>query len=219
MRNPIAAYVAPFALFLVFLSLDGKLGLPPAVEYPLRVTLLSVIIWYFSRDVLSFRVAQPALTVGIGVLVFVLWIAPDVLIPGYRTHWLFQNSITGAAPAPTGGYGDQPLIALIFRTVRAVLIVPIVEELFWRGWLMRWLIKPDFQSVPLGTYNAQAFWITAVLFAVEHGSFWDVGLMAGVIYNWLMIRTKSLGDCILAHAITNGILSGYVLATGKWQYW
>jgi uncharacterized protein len=219
MRNPAVAYVLPFVAFLVFLSLDGKLGLPPEVEYPLRVFVLAGILWVFSRHVIDFRVKHWMGTVGIGVLVFVLWIAPDALIPGYRTHWLFQNSLLGAAPAPTAGYASLSSLALVFRTIRAAAIVPVVEELFWRGWLMRWLIRPDFLSVPLGAYTGQAFWISAVLFAAEHGQFWDVGLVAGAIYNWWMVRTKSLGDCILAHAVTNGILSGYVMATGQWQYW
>ena len=65
----------------------------------------------------------------------------------------------------------------------------------------------------------QAFWFTAVLFASEHGAFWDVGLAAGILYNWWMIRTRSLADCILAHAVTNGCLAAYVVAGGHWQYW
>ncbi|MFN7937243.1 MAG: CAAX prenyl protease-related protein [Bryobacteraceae bacterium] len=219
MTNPAVPYILPFVCFLVFLSLDGKLGLPPEVEYPLRVAVLAVVLWVFSRRVIDLRVKNWVGTIGIGVLVFVLWIAPDQLIPGYRQHWLFQNSVTGAAPAPTAGYGSLPMLALVFRTIRATVIVPIVEELFWRGWLMRWIIKPDFLSVPLGAYTAQAFWVSAALFAAEHGQFWDVGLMAGVLYNWWMVRTKSLGDCILAHAVTNGVLSVWVLATGQWQYW
>ena len=84
---------------------------------------------------------------------------------------------------------------------------------------MRWIINTDFRQVPMGTYSAQSFWLTAVLFASEHGPYWEVGLIAGVLYNWWMVRTKSLGDCILAHAITNGLLCGYVLMTGKWEYW
>jgi CAAX prenyl protease-like protein len=103
--------------------------------------------------------------------------------------------------------------------IRAVIIVPIVEELFWRAWMMRWLIDNDFQRVPLGKYAPQAFWIVALLFASEHGSYWDVGLLAGIIYNWWMVRTKSLGDLILAHALTNFILGVYVIAYGKWEYW
>lgn len=64
-----------------------------------------------------------------------------------------------------------------------------------------------------------AFWVVAVLFGVEHGPLWDVGIVTGVLYNWWMVRTRSLGDLILVHAITNACLSAYVLASGKWEYW
>ena len=84
---------------------------------------------------------------------------------------------------------------------------------------MRWIIDKDFTHVPLGTYTPMAFWAVAVLFASEHGPYWEVGLAAGVIYNWWMIRTRNLADCMLAHAVTNGLLSWYVLQTGQWQYW
>ncbi len=101
-----------------------------------------------------------------------------------------------------------------------MLIVPIVEELFWRAWMMRWIIaRQDFLKVPLGAYAPQAFWITAALFASEHGSYWEVGLLTGIIYNWWMIRTRSLGDLILTHAVTNACLSAYVIFAGKWEYW
>jgi CAAX prenyl protease-like protein len=84
---------------------------------------------------------------------------------------------------------------------------------------MRWLILPDFTKVALGTYAPLAFWGVALLFASEHGSYWEVGLAAGIVYNWWMLRTRSLADCILAHAVTNGALSAYVVWTGAWQYW
>ena len=84
---------------------------------------------------------------------------------------------------------------------------------------MRWLIKTDFQSIPLGTYAPFAFWMTAVLFGLEHGPFWEVGLAAGVIYNWWMLRTRSLAGCVLAHAVTNGALAAYVILASAWQYW
>ena len=65
--------------------------------------------------------------------------------------------------------------------------------------------------MPLGKYVPSAFWIVAVLFASEHGPYWEVGLAAGIIYNWWMVRTRNLADCILAHAVTNGLLAVYVL--------
>jgi hypothetical protein len=61
--------------------------------------------------------------------------------------------------------------------------------------------------------------MTAVLFAAEHGSYWDVGLLAGITYNWWMVRTGRLADCMVAHAVTNGFLAAYVLYFGQWQYW
>jgi CAAX prenyl protease-like protein len=111
------------------------------------------------------------------------------------------------------------LTFIIFRVLASVVNVPLIEELFWRGWLMRWLISKNFWKVRMGLYTPQAFWMVAALFASEHGSFWDVGLAAGVLYNWWLVRTKSLGDCIFSHGVTNACLAAYVLARDQWQYW
>jgi CAAX prenyl protease-like protein len=154
-----------------------------------------------------------------GVLVFVLWIAPDLLFPGYRHHAWFENSLFGTTQAGLSAASQGSPAVLWLRAFRAVAIVPLVEELFWRGWLMRWLIAPDFQSVPLGAFTVQSFWMVAVLFASEHGSYWDVGLVAGILYNWWMLRTRSLADLVVAHAVTNACLSLYVVWAGKWEYW
>ena len=71
-------------------------------------------------------------------------------------------------------------------------MIPILEELFWRGWLMRWLIDKEFLKVPLGMYVSSSFWLVALLFASEHGPYWEVGLIAGAIYNWWIVRTRNL---------------------------
>ena len=95
----------------------------------------------------------------------------------------------------------------MLRSVSSAILVPILEELFWRGWMMRWLIDNDFLKVPLGKYVPSAFWIVAVLFASEHGPYWEVGLAAGIVYNWWIVRTRNLADCILAHGVTNAVLA------------
>jgi len=148
-----------------------------------------------------------------------IWIGPDRLFPGYHGFWLFTNPVTGsmAATLPESSRSDTLVLAL--RTLRSALFVPIAEELFWRAWLMRWVISPRFAEVPLGAWSARAFWIVAVLFAAEHGPLWDVGLAAGILYNWWMVRTKSLGDLILVHGVTNACLSAYVVFAGRWEYW
>ncbi len=217
--HPAIPYVAPFAAFMVFIALKGVLPLGGLAGQIAWIAVVAAVLALFSRSLLDFRLRAPLGTLALGTIVFAIWIAPDALIPGYRAHWLFQNSITGTLTSSLSAELRENIAILVLRSVRAILIVPIVEELFWRGWLMRWLINPDFEKVQLGAYTPLAFWATAVLFASEHGPFWEVGLIAGAAYNWWMMRTRSLGDCIVAHALTNGLLCAYVVATGKWEYW
>ncbi len=201
------------------LGLAAYIPVPAAWIYPVRTLLVLGCLLAVSRPVIALRPTHAIASVALGVAVFAIWVGPDLLFPAYRQHWLFHNALTGAgiSPAPAGVRGNP--IFLLFRIGGSVLLVPIVEELFWRAWLMRRLISVRFADVPLGAYTAQSFWLTAVLFASEHGAFWDVGLAAGIAYNWWMLRTRSLADCILAHAVTNGCLAAYVLMTGRWQYW
>jgi CAAX protease family protein len=218
-RWPSLPYVLPFVCFMGFLALQKYVPINPVFEYPLRDVLLIAILLIFSREVIDLRSTHRLETAVMGVAVFVIWVGPDMLFPGYRQHWLFQNWITGEISNPVAENVLLSPVVLWSRIFRAVVLVPIIEELFWRAWLMRWLISPRFEKIPLGAYQPAAFWITVVGFAAEHGPYWDVGLVTGVIYNWWMVRTRSLGDCILTHAITNAALCGYVVATHKWEYW
>ncbi len=173
-----------------------------------------------SREPLRGRPSAPLLSILLGLAVFVLWIGPDRISPHWRTLPPFNNAIVGHPAGNTPPESKNDPAFLIFRIATSVIAVPILEELFWRGWLMRWLIdERDFRRVPLGKYAPTAFFVTAILFAAEHGSFWDVGLLTGFVYNWWMVRTRNLWDCILAHAVTNGALAAWVVLGGQWQYW
>jgi CAAX prenyl protease-like protein len=189
----------------------------PAKEL-LRDAVLAAAILFFSRSVLPNRAPHWAASIAIGVAVFAIWVAPDALFPGWRENLLFQNALTGDIKTSIAPRELTPLM-LALRTMRAALLVPVIEELFWRGWLPRWIQGSPFSRVPLGQYTRGAFWITAVLFAAEHGPFWEVGLVTGIIYNWWMRRTRSLGDLMLTHAVTNLALSLYVIGTGRWMFW
>jgi len=218
-RWPSLAYVLPFAVFLLLLEFQKYIPVSPMVEYPLRLLLLSAVLFVFSRHVIDLHSSHRIESVVLGVLVFVIWIGPDILFPAYRQHWIFQNALIAVSSAPIPEKLLTSPVVLWSRILRAILLVPIIEELFWRAWLMRWLISPRFERIKLGKYAPAAFWATAVLFASEHGPYWDVGLVAGILYNWWMVRTRSLGNCILAHAVTNACLCGYVVATHHWEYW
>jgi CAAX prenyl protease-like protein len=219
LRHPAVPYTAPFVYFLLCLAALPKLGLPLRAELALWLVSGFAVLFYFSRPILDFRCRAPLASAALGAAVFFVWIAPDHLAPGWREHWIFSNAIFGRPETslPAAALGDPAVIAL--RVGRAVALVPIVEELFWRGWLLRWLEREDFLSVAPGSYSRRAFWICAALFALEHGPYWDVGFLAGIAYNAWMVRTKNLADLMLAHAVTNGCLAAYVLWSGRFEYW
>jgi uncharacterized protein len=212
-------YVVPFAVVIALLGLHPILPLSPLAEQVVWILVMTVTLAVMSRPVLDFRIRNWFGSLALGVAVFVLWVAPDRIFPGYHNFWLFTNPLTGSMGATLPEASRSDALLLILRTARAALFVPIAEELFWRAWLMRWIISPHFAEVKLGAWSARAFWIVAVLFAAEHGPLWDVGLAAGILYNWWMVRTKSVGDLILAHAVTNACVSAYVVLAGQWGYW
>ena len=146
-----------------------------------------------------------------GLVVLVIWIVPE----GY----LFQcGQNTGFDPfaltdSNTAAYG---LIAV--RLMGAAVVVPIMEELFWRSFLMRYLIHSNFRSVPMGAFTWFSFMGVAILFGLEHHRV-VVGIIVGLLYNLLLIRQKKLRGVILAHGVTNLGLGIYVLITGSWMFW
>jgi CAAX prenyl protease-like protein len=133
--------------------------------------------------------------------------------------WTFGVTATphGFNPTLFSGSRFQSIMTL-FRISGAVLVVPLMEELFWRSFLVRYLIDTDFENVPIGTFTWFSFLITTVLFGLEH-NYPLAGMMAGAIYNLILYRTRSIVQCVLAHAVTNLALALYVVLTGNWQFW
>lgn len=213
---PAAAYIAPFAVFIAL----RWLPFPPEWLAPVRFVLVAATLAVFSRRAIPRRFSFPMASILLGVAVLAVWIGPDLLWGnGYRDSWLFHNGITGVARSSLPVHLKSNVFFIAVRVLESAILVPVLEELFWRGWLMRYAIRPDFENVPVGQYTAFSFWPVALLFAAEHGPYWEVGLVAGVAYNWWIVRTRNLADCILAHAVTNALLAGYVLVFDQWQYW
>ncbi|MGD0581079.1 MAG: CAAX prenyl protease-related protein [Bryobacteraceae bacterium] len=197
----------------------AALGLSARAELLVRLLLpAAALLWYW-RDLPPVRVNRPVASVVLGVFVFAVWIAPDLLFPGWRSHWLFQNALFGRLTVSMPASSLRNPADLLLRSIRACTVVALAEELFWRGWFMRYLIRADFESIPVGAWQARAFFVTAALFAVEHGPYWEVGLAAGLLYNWWALRSRSLGDLILAHCVTNAVLAVFVITTRRWEYW
>ena len=220
--------VFPFALFMVFVGLEEGLrflagkGLIIFTSqaqyclYPVKTLSVAAILLlfrgrYHEIDLRDLKTAKRT-TVSIvsGLAVFVAWINMDWRFGTIGTPYGFNPDLL-----PAG------LVRFLLTTTRlagAVVVVPVMEELFWRSFLVRFIIDPDFAKVPIGRFTWPSFLISTVLFGLEH-NFFLAGMMAGVAYNLLLYRTRSISQCILAHAVTNLALGIYVIVTGKWFFW
>ena len=216
LEKPWLPYVLPFALFLL---LTGPVRFFPALSpflYIAKTIIVGALLWFwrheYAADIfpgLSFREWLTALFCGL--LVLVIWIVPEGYLTQFCQHCGFDPHAFGWSGAATKG-----LIAV--RLIGAVVVVPVMEELFWRSFLMRYLINHDFRSVPVGAFTWLSFMGVAILFGLEHHRV-IVGIIAGLLYNLLLIRQKKLKGAILAHSVTNLGLGIYVLLTGNWMFW
>jgi CAAX prenyl protease-like protein len=123
-----------------------------------------------------------------------------------------------ASFVPTQGDGrlDWPLIAV--RWIGATALVPVMEELFWRSFLMRWLEHPQFEAVPPQRVTIKPVLLSTFAFMLVH-PLWLAAIVAGAAYAGLYVRTGRLWNAVIAHAVTNGALGIWVVATGSWQFW
>lgn len=177
---------------------------------------VGALLWFWRREYaadisLQLSSRECLLAVFSGLLVAIIWIVPEEYLPQFSGHSGFDPFAFGWSSASTKG-----LIAA--RLLGAAIVVPFMEELFWRSFLLRYLINPDFRTVPPGSFTWFSFISVSILFGLEHHRI-IVGIIAGVIYNLLLIRQKNLSGCILAHGVTNLGLGIYVLITGNWMFW
>jgi len=227
-QNNTFTRVAPFALFMAFIALEQALSNPNIKDlfhfsdsailclYPIKALSTGLLILIFRRSYTELRwqdlgkLPITLLSLAVGIIVFILWIQMD-------WPWATIGTSGGYNPTLVSGNFTSYLL-IVSRIVGAALIVPIMEELFWRSWLLRYLISQDFQSVELGRFTLPSFLIGTVMFGLEH-NLWFAGIMAGVCYSTLLYRSRSLAQCVLAHAVTNLLLGIYVLQTGRWEFW
>lgn len=229
--------VAPFGAFMLFLGLiDGWLPEQHYLLYPAKSLLVAGVIAWYWRELPPLKPVAPVASIAVGVLGVALWVGLDgiayhvnaLVVEGWnRTAALVGMSSWQSTPEPLPPPGRDPFqlypageawALFAPRLAGIALVVPVMEELFWRGFLMRWLIREDFESVPLGTYRPFSFWATTVLFASVHGAEWLLGLVVGTIYGAWFVRTKSLGSIMVAHGTTNFLLALYCLGSGDWHF-
>ena len=222
--------VFPFLLFIFFIVIESLIDtvakyVPSMVKfaeydsyvfYPIKTVLVGFFLVLFWKRYTELRTKNRFswnnLFIGLltGFTVFVLWVNMD---------WQFAT--IGEAKEFDANIFGMSLISVVlvsFRLFGSSIVVPVFEELFWRSFVLRYIINPKFASVSLGKFTWMSFIISSVLFGLEH-NLWLAGIMAGVAYALLLYYTRSLFTVILAHGTTNLLLGIYVMSTGNWQFW
>jgi uncharacterized protein len=221
MNPPVLARCLPFVLFMVLLAIRGNLptdsaALDPRWVYGVSVVLVSASLAWFWRkygELLRanwLSISELLLSVAVGVVVFYLWIRMDL-------PWMTLGTPT-ASFKPIDANGDPMWGLIVIRWVGAALMVPVMEELFWRSFLMRWVDNPDFEKVDARSVTLKAMVLSSCVFALAH-TLWLGAIVAGLLYAWLYKRTGKLWAPIVAHAVTNGVLGVWVVVMGQWQFW
>jgi CAAX prenyl protease-like protein len=223
------AHVAPFVGWLALMHFLDVKQLSPAMAYALRTVGCLALLLYFRpwRWYAAPSLRHVPLALGIGVLVFVLWVAGESAwagrLPALQELYLrwcvlpfgeLREPITETpyAPAVCG----WPLTAM--RILGSGLVIAVIEEFFWRGFLYRWLLGLDFTRVDPGAFKPMPFVVVAVVFGAEHAE-WLAGVVTGLLYGWLFVRTRDIWAAALAHVVTNLLLGLYVVHSGSYQFW
>jgi CAAX prenyl protease-like protein len=217
------AYVLPFVLYLGCVQILAAFPEQYAWLYPVAALLAGTVtvclLW-------GRRLLKPHWDVLTGVIVglvgIVLWISLCRLqleeqAVQYFPSWL-QLKRVGFDPFRSI---TEPITRWTFIAVRLgglVILVPIIEELFWRGFLLRWYISPDWQRVKLGQFSVGSFIGVTLCFALAHSEWFAAAVYCGLL-NGLLYWKKDLWNCIVAHGVSNLLLGIYIVSLGRWELW
>ncbi len=214
----------PFGLFIALMAGEPLIQprLPETFDprwlYGIRCGVTAIVMAFLWRHYVELR--APAgdgvrvgargwlLSLAVGLAVFLLWIALD-----FRPLTVGESS--GFDPRVAG---QVDLGFALTRLAGAALVVPLMEELFWRSFILRWLEGPRFVDRDPRAVGSTALILSSLVFAAEH-HLWFAGLLAGLAYGELYRRTGDLRAAVLAHAVTNAVLGVWILATGSWTLW
>lgn len=233
------AHIAPLVIFQIIMLLvqTGKnnpvypwyVRAPEQWVYPLQTIVCgTLILWWWKQY--QFRwpdFGQVLVAVVVGLAGIALWILPCEVF--YRGGFTAESAgalkFLGVQERELGfdpSDAPCPIAAIILRFLRMVVVVAILEEIFWRGFLMRWLVdmeKPVW-SIPFGTHHWRALvGSVAGVVLVHQPADYLAAFFWGLLLYFLAVQTKSLVACIIAHGVANLVLGIYVMQTGRLGFW
>ncbi len=218
------AYIAPMGVFLILTWLGAnetfKRIVPHAypVIYATKTIVVGCLLALLWRNYTKIRWNHWWLGILVGVVGIFQWVPMQLWL---QKHFEFFRP-SGDAFNPTTEFATPAALYAFFtiRLIGAVLVVPVMEELFWRDFLWRQILAPhDFKLARVGEWNWIPFVVVSSAFAVVHGNWWLTSIVWALMIACLLVYTKSLGACIIAHAVTNLFLGVYVIRTQDWAFW
>jgi hypothetical protein len=219
---PWAPYVIPFGLYLALTAVEVRFPSQYPLLYCVKIVLVAIAaIAMRPKWDLPGRLpwGWMAVAVAAGVVLNWVWFAVDRVTP--HPHWL--AAIVGSRPSfnPYTGIAN-PAVRWVFLMIRfagLVVLIPYLEELFYRDFVLRWVADPDdFRRVPMGAVRPVAVAVSTVLFASTHPE-WLSAIVFALAMCALVRLSRDIRVCMAAHAATNLALGISVLATGNWRYW
>jgi hypothetical protein len=210
--SPEFARIFPFAAFLVLTSCQGHLG-PSSVYwiYLLKTLVGAWLIWEARPFVSEMRWAFSLEAVVAGVAVAVVWVGLDGLYPRLAKPESAWN--------PGQLFGSAGWIWNAVRLVGSSIVVPPLEEVFYRSFLYRYFVRLNFLTMPLGQVHWLSFIVTSSIFGLMHPDRWLAGILCGLAYQALVVRKNRLGDAMAAHGLTNFLLGIWVIWRSDWSFW
>jgi CAAX prenyl protease-like protein len=225
-RFPTLVRVIPFVLFLLLTSGQGAFGEASRYWLYLFKTILGAgMLFVMWPHVVEMRWKFSWEAVVVGVAVFLVWVGLDGHYPALdvllQKAGLSKGATTATLWNPHTQFGEGLALAWFFVAVRFIgsaIVVPPLEEVFYRSFLYRYAINPAFQGVPLGRFVPGPFFIVSLIFGLAHFE-WLPGILCAFAYQGLVVWKNRLGDAMTAHAITNLLLGVWVVWKGAWHFW
>jgi uncharacterized protein len=240
------AHVIPFVAFMSFMLVLLLLGYtiewkhpdapwwrrdPAQIVYPFQtLTALGFIIYYWRNYTFQWSLKWSFVGMIFGAVGIGCWLLPTTLYDAWHltekpTGWLGLLGIEARKEGFDPGLFQNPIgywFSLIFRFLRAAVVVAFVEEIFWRGFIMRLVCdwEGDYWKQPFGRHRWLSFLIVTGLFIFAHGASDYAGaLVYGSLTYALCVWSKNLGACVVMHATANFLMGLYIMAYGKYGLW
>jgi uncharacterized protein len=214
------AYMLPMGIFLAFTFVGGQWPSLFPASYIAKTFIVAIALVLLWRNFTKIQWNHWWLGIFVGIIGVVQWVGMEKLLLHHVGEYHFMTAPDPFDPfkqfsPPAGAWSF-----ILIRMACATLVVPVMEELFWRDYLWRTILAPrDFLLARVGEWNWKAFLLVAIAFGATVHFEWLTAIVWGLLIGGLLIYTRSLGACIIAHGVTNFLLGIYVLIYHDWRFW